>query len=103
MALASSELACATPMRLPMTTRTCNAVAYVHRLDGLALAAVGSSPQLPVIAVADRVAAAPELRRDAGVSRVLQQGALLAALDLPRQLGAELEVQPFVVDAPALV
>ena len=53
--------------------------------------------------VGDRVARAPELGRDARVRRVPIELAELAALDLARDLAAELEVQPPVVDRPAAV
>ena len=44
-----------------------------------------------------------KLRRRPAVERVLHDARALAALDLPRQLAAELEVQAQVVDRPALV
>ena len=52
---------------------------------------------------ADGVAARPELGRDARVARVAQQPAALAALDLPRGLALELEVEPAGVDRPRAV
>ena len=73
------------------------------RLAGLAFAAVGCAPHLPVLFVADGVAAAPELGRDAGVGRIFEQAAQFAVLDLVGDFGAELEVEPLVVNAPALV
>src|SRR3990167_5122552 len=47
-------------------------VACAHGLRGLALAAVGSSPQHPVAGIADGIAGVPELRCDAAVARVLE-------------------------------
>ena len=52
---------------------------------------------------ATRVERAPEDGRDPGVGRVAQHPAELAVLDLPRDLRPELEVEPLVVDRPALV
>src|SRR4030042_2463403 len=57
-------------------------VAGVGHLLRLALAAVGRSPDDPVVAVAYGVAAGPELGRHARVGRVLDQVAQLALLDL---------------------
>src|SRR5215203_57125 len=76
------------------------AVAGVDDLAGLALAAVGRAPHLPVVRVTDRVAAVPELRRDAGVGAVTQQAAEAAVLDLVTHLSAELKVVALVVDGP---
>src|SRR3989338_3037619 len=78
-------------------------VAGPHGLHGLALAAVGRAPERPVAAVADGVARVPELGGDAAVRGVLDHAGFLAALDLPGDLGAELEVVAAVVDAPAAV
>ena len=50
-----------------------------HHLFRLALAAVRSAPQRPVIARADGVAGIPELRGDAAVARILQHADALAA------------------------
>src|SRR6476646_8140850 len=75
-------------------------VADVGALAGLALAAVGRAEHHVARLVADRVARAPELVGDARVGRVLEQPALLAALDLVGDLGGELEVEPAVVDGP---
>ena len=72
-------------------------------LPGLALAAVRRAPHDPVLGAADRVARAPELRRDAGVVGVLVEGGELAALDAPGLLAPELEVDALVVDRPRRV
>src|SRR5512140_2967479 len=79
------------------------AVARPHGLLWLALAAILSSPQRPVIAVADAVAGVPELGGNAAVTRVLQHPRFLSVLDLPPQLASELEVVALVVDRPAPV
>ena len=90
-----------TPIWTSRTRIGGRAVPDVHRLGRLALAAVRRAPDRPL--AADRVAGAPEARRDAGVGGVLQHRAELAVPDLPADLGAELEVQADVVDAPAPV
>ena len=79
------------------------AVRDVRALARLALAAVRQPVQPPGVRSGDRVERAPELRRDAGVRRVAQHAPELAVLDLPRDLRAELEVEPLVVDRPAAV
>src|SRR6185503_16695319 len=75
-------------------------VADMPGLARLALAAVRRAEHHVAPLVADRVARPPELVGDAGVGRVLEQPALLAALDLVGDLGRELEVQAPVVDGP---
>src|SRR5207248_2186932 len=75
-------------------------VAGVALLVGLALAAVRRPPRGPFAGVAEAVERTPELRGDAGVGRVAQHAAARAVLDLPRDLRAELEVEPLVVDGP---
>src|SRR5205085_8298857 len=75
----------------------------MRRLAGLALAAVRQPVQPPLLASGDAVERAPEDRRDPRVRRVAQHPAELAVAYLPRDLCAELEVQPLVVDRPALV
>src|SRR5690349_6762021 len=79
------------------------AVARAHHLLGLALAAVGDSPERPVFPPGDGSAGVPELGRDAGVARVLQHADAASAFDLPPDLAPELEVVPLVVDRPAAV
>src|SRR5262249_36905808 len=79
------------------------AVPGPHRLPGLALAAGRNPPQDPVGGIADGVASVPELDRDALIRRVPQHPSPLAVPDLPADLGAELEVVPVLVDAPAAV
>ena len=78
-------------------------MAGVSHLARLSLATIGRPPYVPVILVADRVATGPELRRDAGVGGVFDHLPQFALLDLIGQLRAELEVEPLVVNAPALV
>ncbi len=56
-----------------------------------------------MVLVADGIAVPPELGGNAGVGGVLEHAAHLAILDLVGDLGAELEVEPLVVDAPAPV
>src|SRR5690606_17279762 len=73
-------------------------MAGVSHLLRLALAAVRRAPDHPAIPVDDGIAGAPELRRDTCVRRVFHQVAELAVLDFPGEFGAELEVQPLVVD-----
>src|SRR5579883_3191438 len=77
------------------------AVANVCHLHRLALAAVGRAPDAPL--AADGVAAGPELGRDAGIGGIFVDASQLAAFDLAAPLGAKLEAEPPVVDAPALV
>src|ERR1041385_7767104 len=78
-------------------------MAGANRLHRLALAAIGRAPKRPLIARADRVYRIPELGGDPRVRRVLQHAAELAALDLPPDLAAELEVVALVVDRPGAV
>src|SRR5215213_5581253 len=73
-------------------------VADMTGLAGLTLAAVRRAEHHVAPLVADGVARAPELVRDARVGRILEQPTLLAALDLVGDLGRELEVEPAVVD-----
>src|SRR5450830_1024972 len=75
----------------------------VADLLGLALAAVRSPPERPLVRPAEHVERAPEPRADRRVRRVLEQPAPLTALDLPTDLAAELEVQPLVVVRPGAV
>src|SRR5512143_3614798 len=86
----------------PKARRT-GAVAGAHGLHGLSLAAVGRAPERPVVAGADGIPGIPELGGDAGIRGVLEHAAELAALDLPSDLGAELEVVALVVDGPGTV
>src|ERR671918_461384 len=78
-------------------------VAHPRDLSWLTLAAVRRSPQCPVLAAADGVAALPELRRDAGVVGVPVHLCETAVLDPPGDLASELEVHPVVVDRPRRV
>src|SRR4051812_41656761 len=73
-------------------------MAHVTHLAGLALAAIGRPEHHVTAFVSDGVARPPELVRDAGVGRVLEQAALLAALDLVGHLSGELEVEAAIVD-----
>src|SRR5712692_2254709 len=68
-------------------------VTDVHRLHGLALAAVHHSPQPPLVMTRNRVAGAPELGGDAAVDGVAHQPHAAAVADLPAVLTAELEVE----------
>src|SRR4051794_36400839 len=75
-------------------------VANARALARLAFAAVRRPEHAVARLVADGVAGSPELVRDAGVRRVLEEATLLAVLDLVRDLGRELEIQAAVVDRP---
>src|SRR5947207_3361130 len=72
-------------------------------LDATPIRRPATNRRLTLTFVPDGVARAPELVRDPGVRGVLQQPALLAALDLVGDLGGELEVEPPVVDRPAAI
>src|SRR6185503_4703629 len=87
----------------PTEARRHGGVAGVADLLRLALATVRRAPERPFVAVPEHVERAPEPRADRGVGRVLEEPRLLAALDLPADLAAELEVQPLVVDRPRAV
>src|SRR5690242_17798445 len=78
-------------------------VPRAHGLHGLALAAVRRSPQRPLVAGADGIHGIPELCCDSGIRWILQHAPQLAALDLPANLGAELEVVALVVNGPGAV
>src|ERR1700716_2994532 len=86
-----------------LEARRRRAVRDVGRLRRLALAAIGQAPDFPFGTPGDRVAGVPELRRDAGIGRVLEKPAALAVDDLVGKLRAELEVEAFVIDAPTPV
>src|SRR5712671_2513113 len=72
------------------------AVAGAHHLLRLAFAAVRRAPKRPLIARADGVHRIPEFSGDAGVRRILDHVAKLAAFDLPGDLATELKVVTFV-------
>src|SRR6476469_2721940 len=74
-----------------------------HRLHGLALAAVGSAPQRPVVTRADGVHGVPELRGYSRIRRIFEHAPQPAAFDLPPDLTAKLEVVALVVDRPRSV
>src|SRR5262245_49644486 len=74
-----------------------------HDLHGFALAAVRQAPEHPAPGAAHGVARSPELGGRAAVGRVLDEAPALAVHDLPSVLGAELEVETPVVDAPRAV
>src|SRR5450432_3224320 len=84
-------------------SRRTRSVPGAHHLLGLALAAIGRTPQGPMRGSGDRGARVPEFRADAAVARVFQQAHALAVADLPGDLAAELEVVALVVNRPALV
>src|SRR5579862_6859423 len=79
-------------------TRRSDTMPDIHGLPRLTLSAIGGAPQLPVLTIADGIAASPELRRDAGIGGVLQQRHLLTTLDFPGDLSPELKVEPAIVD-----
>src|SRR5262245_55405306 len=74
------------------------AVAHRVRLARLALAVVREAHVLPVTLVGDRGAGAPEIVRATLIGHVRQHAALLAVLDLPERVAAELEVVALLVD-----
>src|SRR5215470_9296340 len=78
-------------------------VAGPHRLHRLTLAAVRHAPFDVLLPAADSIAGVPEAGRDATVTRVLEHAAALAVLDLPGNLGGELEVVAQVIDRPGLI
>ena len=80
-----------------------SAMAGAHHLLGLALAAIGRTPQGPSIARADGVHGVPEIGGDAGVRRILEHAAESAVFDLPSDLAAKLKVVALVVDGPGAV
>src|SRR5882672_7508807 len=98
---------CSNSIRAPdldlAEARRAGSVAGAHHLFGLALAAVGNSPQSPVLATGDGVARIPEFGRDAAVAGVLEHADALAVTDLPADFATELEVVTLVVDGPAFV
>src|SRR6266550_6383460 len=79
------------------------AVRDVRVLSRLALAAVRETAEHPLVRSGNGVERGPEDGRLARVGRVAQHPAELAVLDLPGDLRPELEVEPLVVDRPALV
>src|SRR5580704_19241471 len=81
---------------------TC-AVAGGDHLLGLSLAAVGNTPQHPMIAIGNGRARIPKLRGDAAIGWILQHTNALAIFDFPGDLAAELEVVALVVDGPTAI
>src|ERR1700683_290792 len=79
------------------------AVAGAHHLLRLALAAIRSAPERPLLAGTNCVQRIPELGRDAGVRRILHDAYTLAMLDLPPDLAAELKVISTVIDRPGAI
>ena len=77
-------------------------MAHLHRLHRLSFAAVGGSPQHPVVLIADGIAGIPEFVGDSLINRILVHFPLLAILDFPGRLAGELKIQTQLVDAPAL-
>ena len=75
----------------------------VRHLRGLTFATVGCAPHHPMVRVTYRVAAIPELRRDARVSTIAQQPSHFAVLDLMRRFHPEAEIPAQIVDTPAEV
>src|SRR5207253_3521335 len=71
-------------------------VRNVCALPRLAFPAVRQTVEPPRVRSGDGVELSPELRRDARVGRVAEHPAELAALDLPRDLRPELEVEALV-------
>src|SRR5579862_609046 len=84
-------------------TRGAGPVARAHHLLRLPLAAVGRTPQCPMLGTGDGCARIPEFRGDPAVAGILEHADALAAADLPADLAAELEVVALVVDRPAAV
>src|SRR5947209_8526318 len=93
---------CRADANIPEPRRT-RPMSRAHNLLRLALAAVRSSPQCPLVARADRIHRIPKLRRDPGIRRIFQRPHPLTVLDLTRDLAAELKVVAFVVNRPGLV
>src|SRR5580658_6057674 len=84
-------------------SRRRRAMSRAHHLLRLSLATVRRTPERPLIARADRIQRIPELRRDAGIRRVLHHAHTLAVLDLPANLAAELKVIAAVVNRPRTI
>src|SRR5215470_8409286 len=80
-----------------------SAVPGAHGLHGLAFAAVGRAPQRPLVARADRFHGVPEFGGDPGIRRILEHPSQLAALDVPADFAAELEVIALIVNRPGAV
>src|SRR5690348_2194127 len=78
-------------------------MADADRLPGLALAAVRGAEHTDGVGVAHSCKAAPELRTDPAVIRILHHGAELAVLDQSRAFAAELELVARIVDRPRRV
>src|SRR5215472_3662358 len=83
--------------------RWSGAVSGAHGLHRLAFAAVGRAPQRPLVARADRFHGVPEFSGDPGIRRILEHPSQLAALDLPADFAAELEVIALIVNRPGAV
>src|SRR5271166_3432766 len=80
--------------------RRCRTVPGAHHLLWLALTAIRSPPQCPLLARANRIQRIPEFRGDARIRRILHHARALAILDLPSDLAAKLKVVALVVNRP---
>ncbi len=74
-----------------------------HDLLGLSFSAVWSAPQCPAFLVAHGVARVPEFGSYPRVSGSSDHFSETAVLDPVSFFAVELEVVPFLVDAPAVV
>src|SRR6266542_1395698 len=101
-ATSRAELRMDADLDVPEPGRRCP-VGDVGVLPRLALAAVRKPVQAPGLGSGHGVERAPEERSDARVRGVAQHASQPAVPDLPGDLRSELEVEPLVVDRPALV
>lgn len=74
-----------------------------NRLRRLSFAAARRAPHNPFGFIANRIARAPKVWRDAGINRIFQEARFPAAFDFPREFRAKLKIQAFVVNAPRAI
>src|SRR2546430_4397131 len=76
---------------------------YVGDLGWLSFAAIRQTPDLLLSVAGHGIARVPEFGGDPRVGGVPEHPAAFAVDDLIGKLGAELKVEPFVVDAPVAI
>ena len=72
-------------------------------LPRLAFAVIGGAPLLPIAGTGDSVAGLPQVRRPRLVGHARNHSLLLASLDRPEGIAAELEVITLMIDGPTAI
>ena len=72
-------------------------------LDRLSFTAIWSTPHLPIIFVADSIAAVPKFGSNASISAITEDFSLLAVFDLVSDLSSKLKIVTTIVDTPGSI